>query len=183
MKKTLPLFCIILCLASGVYASFQASSYQSVSVSKDEEEGKIELTTPAIPAKSDRLVLPRWLSGSCKNTYGTFSFENENILYDGNMDVVGLSEFFPGITHFDVNQLVSDGRAAIDVKRLWHRFEVIIYTSQGDIAFLFVKRGDGIDVSGSRWRYRKEQSDNGGYSMFRSRERGTIGHFPFVTPQ
>jgi len=139
------------------------------------------VTSPAIPAKSGKLEIPKWLNGSYRNNaLGIFTFEGSTILFSGDMGAVGLDQYFPNVGSFNLADLVSGGYAAIKVKRIWHRMEVTIYTEQGDISFLFVKKGDGIDVSKSGWRYRKTESKNGGYSMFKSVEKGTVGHFSQV---
>ncbi|MCH3919103.1 MAG: hypothetical protein LKE39_01170 [Sphaerochaeta sp.] len=109
-------------------------------------------------------------------TRGTFTFADGTIRYHGDFSAVGLDRFFTG-SEFDLASLVSQGDAAIKVKKFWHRLQVTIYTTQGDISFLFVKNGDAIQVSNRLWQYRKETQDDGGYAMYRSAEKGTVGTF------
>jgi hypothetical protein len=176
MKKILPLFFLCLCMMTSVFASFHASSSQTVVVSGKDANGRTVVTSPAIPAKSDTLSIPGWLSGTWQNDQGTFTFADGTIRYHGDFSAVGLDRFFTG-SEFDLASLVSQGDAAIKVKKFWHRLQVTIYTTQGDISFLFVKGKNAIQVSNRLWRYRKETQDDGGYAMFRSAEKGTVGTF------
>lgn len=175
MKKILSLF-FCLGMMSVVFAGFKMESSSSLNIDNG-SGGVTTVTTPAVPGKSDKLVIPSWLVGSFGNEMGTFSFTEDNVTFMGDMEEVGLAPFFQG--SLDLAKSLASGETACKERRLYHRVELSLYTTSGEISFLFVKKGKDVMVSKSAHRYYKEEGA-AGKKMFKSSEKGTVGLFTSI---
>jgi hypothetical protein len=176
MKKPISLFLCLL-MVGNLFAGFSTTRYKSVTVQKGGQAETMTVTAPTVPEKSDMLSIPSWLQGTYRSDWGILTFQEGDILFQGDMENMGLASYFPESASFDLSREMSKGNASIQVKKLFRTYLMTIYTREGDITYRFAKKKNGVSVEKDGWRYRKEKGSNGDYSMFKSNEKGTVGFF------